>query len=68
MEPIISRAEARDLLKQAVVELVEEERNVFYEIILEALEEVGLANAIGEGRCNEFVPEAQITAILEGQG
>jgi hypothetical protein len=67
MELTINETQAKELLKQIVVELVEEKRDLFYEIIVEALEETGLANAIREGRQNEFVPEAQITAILEGQ-
>ena len=67
MELTINETQAKELLKQIMVELVEEKRDLFYEIIVEALEEVGLANAIREGRQNEFVPEAQITAILEEQ-
>jgi hypothetical protein len=35
------------------------------EIILEAIEEIGLANAIHEGRQNQFVSEESILAIIE---
>jgi hypothetical protein len=37
----------------------------FYAIILDALEEVGLANAIIEGEETEFVDESEIQAILQ---
>ena len=66
MELTIDETKAKELLKQIMVELVEEKRDLFYEIIVEALEEIGLANAIREGRRNEFVPETEIMAILEG--
>mgnify|MGYP003385773993 CR=1 FL=1 len=66
MESIVSESQTRELLKQVMTELVEEKRDFFYEILVEALEDVGLANAINEGRQNEFVPESDIMAILEG--
>ncbi len=50
MELIINEAQAKELLKQIVVELLKEKRELFHEIIAEALEDVGLANAIREGR------------------
>jgi hypothetical protein len=37
------------------------------EIILDTIEEVGLANAIIEGRNNEFVSEEEIFDILDNQ-
>ena len=38
---------------------------VLHEVKLEALEEVGLATAIAEGRKNKFVSEEEIFYILE---
>jgi hypothetical protein len=37
----------------------------FYDSFLDALEEVGLANAIIEGEETEFVDESEIQAILQ---
>ncbi len=34
---------------------------------MEAIEEVGLANAITEGRKHEFVGEDEVMSILEGK-
>ena len=67
MELTINETQAKELLKQVVIELVKEKRNLFFEIVVEAMEEIGLANAIREGRRDEFVSEEQITAILEGR-
>ncbi len=67
MELTLNEMQAKSLLKEVVLELVQEKRDWFFEVMVEALEEIGLANAIQEGRRNEFVDERQITAILEGQ-
>ena len=67
MELTISEEQAKELLKEVLIELLEEKRDLFSEVMLEAIEEVGLANAIREGRRNEVVSEDQILAILRGQ-
>ncbi len=63
----INEAQTKELLKEVVLELVTEKRGEFYEIIVEAMEEIVVAQAIREGRRDEFVSEEQITAILAGQ-
>ncbi|MCB0231515.1 MAG: hypothetical protein KDH08_02305 [Anaerolineae bacterium] len=67
MELTLNEVQAKSLLKEIVLELVQERRDWFSEIMVEALEEIGLANAIQEGRQDQFVDEEQIMAILEGQ-
>lgn len=67
MELTLNEVQAKSLLKEIVLELFQERRDWFSEIMVEALEEIGLANAIQEGRRDEFVDEEQIRAILEGQ-
>jgi hypothetical protein len=67
MELSISDEKTKELLTEVLVEMIKEGREVFREILLEALEEVGLANAITEGRKNEFVGEDRIIGILEGK-
>lgn len=66
MELSISDEKTKELLTEVMVDLLKTKRNVMREIVLEALEEVGLANAIAEGRKNEFVPEDEIFSILDG--
>jgi hypothetical protein len=56
-----------EALKGVIIELAQERRDLFLEMIVEAIEEIGLANAIREGRQNEYVSEESIVAILEGQ-
>lgn len=66
MEATANEVQTKALLKQVVLELLQEKRSEFYQIVLEAMEEIGLANAIHEGRRDEFVSEEQVTAILTG--
>ena len=54
------------LLKQTLIELFEERRDIFSAILADALEELGLAAAIREGRVNELVSEEKIQSILGG--
>ena len=37
------------------------------EIVREALEDAGMIQVIQEGRKNDFVPEAEIMALLDGK-
>ncbi|MDD5229255.1 MAG: hypothetical protein PHN45_12425 [Methylococcales bacterium] len=56
----------KELLTEVMVDLIKNKREVLHEIMLEALEEVGLANAIMDGRENDFVSEDEIFSILNG--
>ena len=62
-----SDEKTKELLTEIIVELVKSRRDVFYEIVLEALEEVGMANAIIEGRNDDYVPEKKVFSILDGK-
>ena len=57
----------KELLTEVMVELIKTNRDVLREIMVDALEEVGLANAIADGRNNDFVSEAEIFSILSGE-
>ncbi|MEB3229955.1 MAG: hypothetical protein VKJ64_03025 [Leptolyngbyaceae bacterium] len=56
------------LMTEIFVELLQQRRDVFYEIVLEALEEVGLAQAIEEGMEEDgWVDEDDIRQILRAE-
>ncbi len=57
----------RELLKQAVIEALQERQDLWQDAIRDALEDVGLANAILQGRKGDFVDEEEITALLKRQ-
>lgn len=60
MELSISDEKTKELLTEVMVDLLKTKRHVMREIVLEALEEVGLANAIAEGKKDEFVSEDEV--------
>ena len=67
MELTINDEKMKQLLTEIIVELIQSKQEIFHEIIVDAIEEVGLANAISEGRNNDFVPEEKIFSILDGK-
>lgn len=66
MELLLNNAKTKELLTEIMIELMQSKREFFHEIVLEALEEVSLANTIIEGRKNDFVEEDKIFALLDG--
>ena len=66
MQISLSDETTREMLTEILIDLIKTRKELFSEIIQDALEEVGLANAITDGRKNEFVPEANIFALLDG--
>jgi hypothetical protein len=67
MSSIITDEKTKEMLTEILVEMMQNKRELFYEIVLEALEDIGLANAIAEGLNGEFVPEEDVFAILNGE-
>ncbi|CAD5941511.1 MULTISPECIES: hypothetical protein [Planktothrix] len=57
----------KEMLTEIMVEIIKTRKDLFYDIILEALEEISLANAIKEGRQDDFVSEEKIFALLDSE-
>ena len=66
MELTIGDETLKPLLEEVFIKMIREKRDVFYEILIEALEDVALGSAIQEGRKNQFVSEERIFSVLEG--
>ncbi|CCI18440.1 conserved hypothetical protein [Microcystis aeruginosa PCC 9807] len=67
MSSIITEEKTKEILTEILIEMMQNKRELFYEIVIEALEDIGLANAITEGLNGEFVPEEEVFAILNGE-
>ena len=66
MEVSMSNKKIKNLLKEIIIEMIKENREEFCALIQESIEEIGLANAIKEGRKNKLVDENRILNILKG--
>lgn len=52
---------------KALIEVFEERKNLFYELVAEVLEDIALVNAIKEGEGGESVSRDEVFSILEGK-
>lgn len=56
----------KDLIKQALLELFQERRDLFTDVFEELIEDVGLANAMLEAEGSGIVSEEEIMTALKG--
>lgn len=55
----------KSLIKQAILEVLEERQDDLYNLFAEALQDLALVNAIREGESSETVSKADVLAALE---
>ena len=67
MQTLIDDGKLKQLLKEALIETIEEKRNIFHELIVDAVEDIGMLRAIQEGEYTETVSKQEVFNILEGQ-
>ncbi len=54
-ETILNTSELKELLKTTLIEILQEQKEVFTDIIVEAMEDIALVKAIEEGENTETV-------------
>jgi len=64
-EITLDETKLKELLKAAIVELLQEQQEEFSEILAEALEDIAMKNAIKEGENSETVSRDAIFKILQ---
>ena len=64
-EITLDETKLKELLKTAILELVQEEKEVFSELFAEVLQDIGMENAIKEGENTEIVSREEIFKILD---
>lgn len=57
--------QVKDLLKEAILELFQERRDLFYQLFAEVIEDVGLSQAIREDATTERVSRREVMQALE---
>ena len=66
-ETTLDTSELKQLLKSAISEVLQEQKEVFTDIIIEAMEDIGLVKAIEEVENTESVSREAIFKILSQQ-
>jgi hypothetical protein len=67
MQAVIDEGRLKEILKMALIEVFEERKSLFYELITEAMEDVALVRAIKEGEATKSVKRTEVFGILEGK-
>jgi hypothetical protein len=62
----ISKNELRDVIKEAMISVLAERKDLLEQAVSEAILDMKLGLAIEEGDTGEYVPEAEILSKLTG--
>ncbi|MCL1465680.1 hypothetical protein [Argonema galeatum] len=67
-EITLEESKLKELLKTALVELLQEQKEVFSDLLAEIIEDIALEKAIREGENTDTVSRDAIFKLLEGKG
>ncbi len=63
----IDETRIKNLFKEALVEVIEENQELVSSILIDALEDIGLSRAIEEGETGKTVSRDEIFKVLSGE-
>jgi len=64
---VLNENRLKEIFKSALIEVLEERRSLFSELLAEALEDMALIRAIKEGESTASVSRDEVFNILEGK-
>ena len=64
--PIMDEVHIKKLFKQAMIEVIQEQKELFSDLFADAIEDLAMVNAIKEGEETESVGREEVFQILEG--
>lgn len=67
MKSSINQEQIKNIIKTALIEVLEERQDLFPDAIEDALEDVALAHAIAKGEGSELVQRQEVFKLLEGK-
>lgn len=67
MEVLTDSAKLKELFKQAIIEAMEEKKDVVHDLLVEAMEDLALIHAIQQGEETESASRDEVFSILEGK-
>ena len=62
----LDETQIKELFKQAFVELLQERKDLFRDLVAEVVEEAALIRAIKEGEETATIPQREVFQALEG--
>lgn len=65
MQATVGETEIKALFKQAIIEVMEERRDLIRDAVEEALEEIALSRAIAEGETSATVSREDVFKLFE---
>ena len=65
MEVTIDPTTIKELLKEALIEVLQERKDILHDLISEAIEAVALTHAIRKGEATKSVRKEEILGVLE---
>ncbi len=66
METIIDDTKIKNLFKQAIIEAIEEKRDVVHDLFMDAMEDIAIVRAIEEGETTDQVSREEVFNIFNG--
>ncbi|MBE9166903.1 hypothetical protein IQ238_04920 [Pleurocapsales cyanobacterium LEGE 06147] len=63
----IDETRIKALFKEALVEVIEENQELVSSLLIDALEDIGLARAIEEGEASKTVSRDEVFKVLSGE-
>ncbi|MDZ7336823.1 MAG: hypothetical protein ONB32_16860 [candidate division KSB1 bacterium] len=64
---VLNETRLKEIFKSALIEVLEERRSLFSELLAEAIEDIALIRAIKEGESTPSVSRDKVFSILEGR-
>lgn len=67
MEAITDSGKLKEIFKQAIIEAMEEKKDVVHDLLVDAMEDLAMIHAIQEGEGTDLVSRNEVFTILEGK-
>ena len=65
-QAVLEERRIKELFKEALLEVLQERGDLFYDLVVEAIEDVAMVRAIREGEGTEVVEREEVYRVLEG--
>ena len=67
MDTVIDDGKIKDLFKQAIIETIEEKKDIVHDLLMEVMDDLAMIRAIEEGENTGSIDREEIFNILDGK-